>query len=461
MDGIRRAAVAGAFYRGEADALGAQVDALLVPAGRREPRLSGPKALIVPHAGYIYSGAVAGRAYGELAAARGVVKRVVLLGPVHRVAVSGLALPGASEFDTPLGRVAIDAAAAAAIGDLPQVLTSPAAHAHEHALEVQLPFLQRVLGNFTLLPLAVGNASTAEVADVIERLWGGRETLVVVSTDMSHYHRYDEAKRIDGATLARIAAFATDLDHEEACGATPLNGLLRVARARRLSIELLGACNSGDTAGDRERVVGYSAFALYDPAGEAPEDEIGRTLIGIARGAIGGALDAHSAMAASVRLLPDAAWLARPGASFVTLTLERALRGCIGSLQAARPLGEDVAQNALHAAFRDPRFAPLKRAEWPRVQTEVSLLSTPQPLSFADESDLLSQLRAGEDGLILEWAGRRGTFLPQVWETLPDKRRFLEELRRKAGLPVDTPLAQCKLSRYRVRKWREADLALN
>ena len=461
MSGIRPAAVAGAFYPGDARTLGAQVDALLGRAERSEPQLSIPKALIVPHAGYIYSGAVAGRAYGELAAARGVVTRVVLLGPVHRVPVHGLALPGASGFDTPLGRIPVDSQAVAALAGLPQVVTSPAAHALEHSLEVQLPFLQRVLGDFALLPLAVGDASLAEVAEVIERLWGGRETLVVASTDLSHYHRYDEAKRIDGATLARIAAFATDLDHEEACGATPLNGLLRVARAKGLSIRLLEACNSGDTAGDRDRVVGYSAFALYDPAGEVSQDEAGRTLIGIARGAIGGALDARSGGAAAVRLLPDPAWLARPGASFVTLTIEGALRGCIGSLEALRPLGEDVAQNALHAAFRDPRFAPLTRAEWPRVQTEVSLLSAPRPMRFADEPDLLAQLRAGEDGLILECAGRRGTFLPQVWESLPDKRRFLAELRRKAGLAADTPLARCKLWRYQVRKWRESDYVLN
>ncbi len=459
MGDVRPAAVAGAFYPGAANALAAQVDALLGGAEPDEPQLSVPKALIVPHAGYVYSGAVAGRAFAALAAARGSVTRVVLLGPVHRVPVRGLALPGASGFDTPLGRVPIDLDSAAVLRGLPQVVTSPAAHALEHSLEVQLPFLQRVLGSFSLLPLAVGAATVAEVAEVIERLWGGRETLVVVSTDLSHYHRYEEAKRIDAVSVARIASFATDLDHEEACGATPLNGLLRVARARGLSIRLLDACNSGDTAGERDRVVGYSAFALHDQAEEVTHHETGRTLLGIARGAIAGALDASRG--GSVRLLANPAWLARPGATFVTLTMDGALRGCIGSLQAERPLGEDVAANALHAAFRDPRFPALTRPEWPRVETEVSLLSAPRPMRFADEADLLEQVRPGEDGLILECAGRRGTFLPQVWESLPDKRRFLEELRRKAGLPADTPLARCKLSRYQVRKWRDSDLVPN
>ncbi|HVB47270.1 MAG TPA: AmmeMemoRadiSam system protein B [Burkholderiales bacterium] len=461
MGEVRPAAVAGTFYPGAANALAAQVDALLGGTEPVEPQISIPKALIVPHAGYIYSGAVAGRAFAALAAARGSVTRVVLLGPVHRVPVRGLALPGASAFDTPLGRVPIDQQSVTVLRGLPQVVTSPAAHALEHSLEVQLPFLQRVLGSFSLLPLAVGAASVAEVAEVIERLWGERETLVVVSTDLSHYHSYGEAKRIDAASVARIASFTTDLDHEEACGATPLNGLLRVARARGLSIRLLDARNSGDTAGERDRVVGYSAFALYDKAEELTHHETGRTLIGIARAAIDGALDAGSAGGASLRLLANPAWLARPGASFVTLTMDGALRGCIGSLQAERPLGEDVAANALHAAFRDPRFPALTRAEWPRVETEVSLLSTARPMRFADEADLLAQVRPGEDGLILECAGRRGTFLPQVWESLPDKRRFLEELRRKAGLPADTPLARCRLSRYQVRKWRESDVVPN
>lgn len=454
MTTVRPAAVAGAFYPGAPQALAAQIDRFLLDPDDAGPARGTPKALIVPHAGYAYSGSVAGRAYRMLRGARDVVSRVVLLGPVHRVPVRGLALPGAEAFATPLGTVPVDAEAIRALAGLPQVVTSPAAHALEHSLEVQLPFLQQILGRFALLPLAVGDASAAEVAQVIERLWGGPETLFVLSTDLSHYHDYEEARRIDGATLARIASFAVDLDHEQACGATPLNGLLRVAREKGLSIRQVAACNSGDTAGDRDRVVGYASFALYAPSGEAPsEDEKGRTLLGIARGAIGSRLGQASAPP-----LDRPAWLAQPGATFVTLTLDGTLRGCIGSLQAHRPLGQDVAANAEHAAFRDPRFAPLSLQEWPRVAAEVSLLSTPEKAEFGDEIDLLGRLRPGVDGVILEHRGRRGTFLPQVWESLPDPRRFMQELRRKAGLPADTPLAQCGVWRYQVVKWREADL---
>lgn len=445
MTSVRPAAVAGLFYPGERHALAEQVQNLLGQAAEPTPRAALPKALIVPHAGYVYSGAVAARAYGELAAARGVVRRVVLLGPVHRVAVRGLAFAGTDAFATPLGTVPVDQAALRALHDLPQVVRSDPAHAQEHSIEVQLPFLQTVLGEFKLVPLAVGTASVAEVAEVLERLWGGPETLIVISTDLSHYHRYDEARRVDAATLARIAKLASDIDHDEACGATPLNALLACAKRRQLPLRLLAACNSGDTAGDRQRVVGYSSLALD----EVSPREAGATLVRIARGAI------ESRLVQERMDLPAAAWLGYPGATFVTLLKDGELRGCIGSLDAVRPLGHDVAENAVAAAFRDPRFPALSAQEWPRCDVEVSLLSAPQRMRFRDEADLLRQIRAGEDGLIVEAEGRRGTFLPQVWDGLPDKRAFLDALLRKAGLPADTPLERCAISRYRVVKYKQ------
>ena len=447
MASIRRAAVAGMFYPDDAPSLISEVDKLfggVEPA----PRLGFPKALVVPHAGYIYSGPVAARAYDELAPARGIARRVVLLGPVHRVPVRGLAVPTDSAFVTPLGQVPIDQAALAVVRELPQVVASDLAHLHEHALEVQLPFLQRQLGEFALVPFAVGDATIDEVAEVLERLWGGPETLIVISTDLSHYHTYARARDIDRATLARIAAFATDIDHDEACGATPLNGFLALAERRRLSIKLLAACNSGDTAGDKGRVVGYSSFALYERGSDVSLPEAGQTLLAIARAAIEAKLYGSASAV-------DAPWLRQAGATFVTLMKDGQLRGCIGSLEASRPLGADVAENAIAAAFRDPRFPPMTPDEWPRVRIEVSLLSAPKPMRFADEADLLAQLRPGEDGVILEADGRRATFLPQVWESIPDKRAFLLELARKAGLPADVRLARCRISRYRVTKWTE------
>jgi len=265
---VRQPAVAGAFYPGQAAALASTVASLLAAARAELPRGHAPlppKALVVPHAGYVYSGLMAARGYAQLAAARETVRRVLLLGPAHRVPVRGLALPGCAAFATPLGEVEIDQDAVELLRDLPQVCVNPAAHALEHALEVQLPFLQTVLADFKLLPLVVGAAEPTQVAEVLERLWGGPETLIVISSDLSHYLPYRTAQAIDGATVERILALQGPLTHEQACGATPIDGLLLAARRHALQPQLLGLCNSGDTAGDRQRVVGYTAIAFTPP----------------------------------------------------------------------------------------------------------------------------------------------------------------------------------------------------
>lgn len=267
MTSVRPAAVAGSFYPADPQSLALEVSGLLEEAGRKaadeiQPL---PKAVVVPHAGYIYSGPIAASAYARLAAARERVRRVVLLGPTHRVAVRGLALPGVDSFATPLGLISVDQEAIQKIGGLPQVLISRQAHAWEHSLEVQLPFLQTVLKNFSLVPLAVGHASAEQVAEVIEALWGGDETLLVISTDLSHYLSYPVAKQVDSTTVGAILAMQQNIDHEQACGATPLSGFLLAARRRGLKPELLDLRNSGDTAGDRSRVVGYCALAFTEP----------------------------------------------------------------------------------------------------------------------------------------------------------------------------------------------------
>lgn len=256
---IRPPAVAGAFYPGDAQSLADGVCRLLAGA---IPEAPAPKALIVPHAGYVYSGGTAAAAYRLLRPIRSLVRRVILLGPAHRVAVRGLAVPAAAYFSTPLGAVPIDRNALAALADLPQVVVSDAAHAPEHSLEVQLPFLQTALADFRLVPFAVGHCSPAAVAQVLDRLWGGTETLVVVSSDLSHYLSYREAEAIDSTTCGRILELSPDIDTQEACGAYPINGLLIAARRHGLRPSLVQRCNSGDTAGDRSRVVGYAAFAF-------------------------------------------------------------------------------------------------------------------------------------------------------------------------------------------------------
>lgn len=260
---LRPPAVAGLFYPADADGLHAQVAAYLSAAVPAE-NIAAAKALIVPHAGYIYSGAVAATAYAGLSLRREIIRRVIILCPTHRVPVPGMALPAAQSFATPLGAVAVDREAWLLVKELPGVVVDDLPHSREHAIEVQLPFLQTALDHFAILPLAVGDADPKLVAHVLESLWGGPETLIVISSDLSHYYPYQQASWRDKATIAQILQLDASLEHEQACGATPINGLLLAARNHHLSPHVLDLRNSGDTAGDRNRVVGYTAIAFAE-----------------------------------------------------------------------------------------------------------------------------------------------------------------------------------------------------
>lgn len=276
MHTVRPAAVAGSFYPENGQTLtnniNALLDATISDIDRKIDLITKPvlpKAIVVPHAGYIYSGQTAAIAYSHLAAWRNTIKRVILLGPVHRVPVRGLALPDTDAFATPLGEVELDKAAMASITGMKQVVVNSLAHAQEHSLEVQLPFLQSVLDDFKLVPLAVGDATSAEVAEVLNALWGGPETIIVVSSDLSHYLPYAMAEAVDQSTVQDILDMKGTLTHQQACGGTPVNGLISAAGKHHLYPTLLDLCNSGDTAGDKKRVVGYASFMFTEETGNA------------------------------------------------------------------------------------------------------------------------------------------------------------------------------------------------
>lgn len=248
------------FYPASATELARVVDGYVGEAATEVPADAPvPKAVVVPHAGYVYSGSTAALAFARLAPAAGRITRVVLFGPSHRVPLRGLAFPSATIFRTPLGDVPIGRPD---LSGLPQVVVSDVPHAPEHSLEVQLPFLQRVLHDVELVPFAVGEADGEEVAAVVDRLWGGPETLLVFSSDLSHYHPYAEAQRLDRETVDRMLALDGPISPNRACGARGVNGLLVSAARRGLHTELYGLCNSGDTAGDKYRVVGYAAIGM-------------------------------------------------------------------------------------------------------------------------------------------------------------------------------------------------------
>jgi hypothetical protein len=313
---------------------------------------------------------------------------------------------------------------------------------------------QAILARFSLIPLVAGDASPEEVAQVLERLWGGPETLIVISSDLSHYLDYATARELDSVTCRAIETLdAGAVGYDQACGRVPIAGLLTLARRKHLSVTTLDLRSSGDTAGDRRRVVGYGAWMFAEPAfggqrrGEGEEqaqetdfaaatrrmlDRHGVTLLHVAASSIEHGL--RHAQPLPVTAADYAEDLRSVGASFVTLRNAGRLRGCVGSPEAHRPLVEDVAVNGFAAAFRDGRFPDLTADERYALRVSVSVLSPPQPLSFADEADLVGQLCPGRDGLIIDSNRRRALFLPQVWESLGEAHEFLGHLKEKAGL---------------------------
>jgi MEMO1 family protein len=459
---IRQPAVAGTFYPADPDTLRRQVARFVADAG--VPPRDGtplPKAIIGPHAGYAYSGPVAGHAYSRLAAARGRINRVVLIGPSHYLAFQGLAVDTAEAWEMPGGRVALDTEAIARLRRLPMVGELDAAYAREHALEVHLPFLQEVLGEFRLVPIVAGDVSADAVAAVFDALWGGPETLIVVSTDLSHYLDYATCRSVDQRTAEAIERLdPAGVTRDGACGAVPTRGLLLAAQRHGMAIERLDLRNSGDTAGGRDRVVGYGAWALFEPVAasaldtgrpdteQAAIEAVAPALLALVREAIVHGLATGQPPATALGAdLP--ALLAAPGAAFITLRRNGQLRGCIGSPVATRPLAIDVSQHAFNAAFRDPRFPTLHFDELTALELSVSVLTPPVAMRFIDEADLLAQLQPHVDGLIIEDAGRRALFLPSVWEELRDKRQFLGTLKLKAGLPAEHFSASFTARRFR------------
>jgi hypothetical protein len=432
---VREPAVAGLFYPSDArqlrDAVAGHVEAAPVP----DPPVDA-RALIAPHAGYRYSGATAGAAYRALAGRRAAVERVVLAGPAHRVAVGGVGVgvSTARAWRTPLGEVPVDVDACRDLVAAGVAVEADDAHAPEHSLEVHLPFLLEVLGPVTIVPVVVGRCPPRAVADMLDRVWDGEGTLVVVSSDLSHYLDDATARRRDARTrLAIIEGRAADIGPYDACGCVAIAGLLLAARPRELAPRTLALATSADASGDPSRVVGYGAFG-FGASPPLTADE--RTwLVDRARAAIG-----HELATGEVDPLGDGEVPERlrlPGASFVTLEHSGDPAGCIGSLEPVRPLWADVARNGRGAAFADPRFPPLAASALDAVVVKVSVLSALVPLPAPGSDELAAALRPRVDGLVVEADGKRATFLPTVWDKLSAPDRFVAALLAKAELAPD------------------------
>ncbi|WP_374448387.1 AmmeMemoRadiSam system protein B [Stella sp.] len=447
---VKPPAVAGAFYPAGREALAAEVVRLL-KAARTE--IHDPKAVVAPHAGFGYSGAVAATAYRALAAGRGRVRRVVLMGPAHRVPVRGAVLPQAHAFATPIGELAVDRAAMAPLLAMPDVTVDDVPFQREHSLEVHLPFIQAALGPVGLVPMLVGAMPPERVEAVLDAVWGGPETAVVVSSDLSHFHDYETASGFDRACSKAIELLKLeDIADHQACGRVGIKGLIRMARKLDMRATTIDLRNSGDTGGDRDRVVGYGSYAFEHAATARLPEARRRFLLDLAARSIRRGI--HKGEPAAVEFAPDAPpTLAAHRATFVTLEQEGRLRGCIGSVIAHAPLARDVAVNAFKSAFADPRFPKLTEPELARCRMSVSILSTPRPIAFRDEAELVAALQPDRDGVILQDQGKRGLFLPHVWSGLPEPAQFVRQLKAKAGLPRDHWSPGLRAWRFGVEKF--------
>lgn len=462
MDIYRKPAVAGLFYPAEPQVLNDEIANYF--GNDYKKHASQPRIVIVPHAGYQYSAEAVVQAYLPLQDYAEKIKTVILLGPSHYVALNGAALPLADYFKTPLGKVEINHEIVKALQKNKLFSVSAKAHKNEHSLEVQLPFLQKVLKNFDIVPLVYGDVEPQQLADVLKKYLKKSEVLLVVSADLSHYHDYDTAAKMDENTAEKIAQGQADVDYHHSCGAAGINTALLLGGYFHLKPEILALINSGDVSADKNRGVGYGAWSFSDN---------GKKLSTIEReynGLKGFAKDyGEQIMSATRKALEQVVQnkTYRPqgseyeehlfdrGASFVTLTQKGNLRGCVGSLYPRQAIVADVVANAQKAAREDSRFSPLTEEDLATTNITVSLLTDYEKIHYQDEADLVRQLRPHIDGVVIRDGNRQGLFLPSVWEQISDRQSFLNNLKLKAGMSPSFWSNDIQVYRFRTVEVKE------
>ncbi|MDR2694355.1 MAG: AmmeMemoRadiSam system protein B [Chitinispirillales bacterium] len=442
-DKIRKSAVAGRFYPASPKELRDDVDKYLAAAAPTDKSTpASVNVLVAPHAGYIFSASVAAGAYVRASRA---AKTVILIGPSHHKRFDGVHVTDARYYETPLGKVEVNQEINAKLSGHPLCLRAPGAEENEHCLEVQLPFLQVLLGagKFTIVPLITGNVGAKAVAEMLLPFVDDT-TMVVASSDLSHYQPQREARDIDDATISTVLSGNAE-GFMEACGETAIRVAMEIAAKKGLSAELIDARTSYETApeyGDPHRVVGYAAIAFVKNGAEGggAEDfsqQEREYMLKLARETLKSAVRGGDTRQSQPKPKPELSRLARNYGCFVTLNSHGQLRGCIGNIEPIKPLYKGIADNAANAAFHDPRFPKIKATELEDIKIEVSVLTRPAPLGAKSPDDILKKLVPFEHGVILKLGPRQSTFLPQVWEQLPDKVMFLEHLAMKAGAGRD------------------------
>ncbi len=437
----RDPAVAGRFYPDDAEALRKIIADLTAKAGKPSVELPADRplrALIMPHAGYSYSGYAAAHAAAVLENHR--FDKIIVLGPDHNAGFNGCAISDVTAYRTPLGTIDLHPDVEQLRRQTDLFITPPSvSEKREHSVEVILPFLQYWLPPFKLIPLIVGNASPVRIGQALAPLLDD-QTLIIASSDLSHYLPYTQAVLRDQETIKEILSLQADQllsDRNRACGKIPIAVIIYLAQTHHWQPVFIHYSNSGDTSGDRDRVVGYSVIAFY--GGQSMAKKItkkqGAALVQLARETI---FERLGMKAESPEIDPEKEpALQEHSGTFVTLTIDGNLRGCIGSLTADESIVPGIKRNAINAAFQDPRFPPLSREEAERVSVEISVLTPPEPLVYKNPKEILAKLTPNVDGVIIQKGLARATFLPQVWEQLPEKEVFLEHLCTKAGLPAN------------------------
>lgn len=432
---IRKAAVAGQFYPSDAVELRREIQKYL--AGCRVlPEI--PRLLISPHAGYVFSAPVAANGFASI---NKNIKRVFLIGPSHHVWFKGISIPKVSHYETPLGLVELDQEIISKLRDNPIVCDAKGAHEPEHCLEVQLPFLQVQLDKFKIVPILTGDITALHVAQLLIPFLD-ESSVVIASSDLSHYHENSKARMIDDRTIETIISGETD-GFIEGCGETPIRVIMHMAQKLGLQPLKLDSRTSYETApqyGSQSKVVGYASIVYVNKKQEITEkgckeltEPHREYLLKLARNS----LNSSVKKTADPTITDVPQLLKEDRGCFVTLTVNGNLRGCIGYIEPIKPLYQAVIDNAENAALSDPRFPVVTPKELDNIKVEVSVLTKPEPLLFSDANDLLKKLVPGVHGVILQMGSRQSTFLPQVWEQLPDKIQFLEHLSIKAGMPRD------------------------
>ncbi len=433
---VRKAAVAGQFYPAGATELRKDVLSYMT---EKKSLLKPPRLLISPHAGYVFSGPVAGRGFATLSKE---IRRVFLIGPSHHVWFKGISIPEVTHYQTPLGVVGLDLDVIEKLRSNSFVCSAKGAHEPEHCLEVQLPFLQVQLKDFKIIPILTGEIDPVQVAELLFPFLD-ETTLVIASSDLSHYYPQSKARQVDDKTIQTILDGKID-GKIDGCGKTSIYVVMHLARKMNLTPHLLDARTSYETApqfGSDSRVVGYASIVYINKSDSVPlSSEISELkaehksyLLRLARKSLNAAV-LRKPVTDTVEI-PEI--LKDHRGCFVTLTSKGDLRGCIGYIEPIKPLYRAVIENAENAALKDPRFPPVTAKELEGIKVEVSVLTKPQPLKFSTPDELLKKLVPGVHGVILRKGSFQSTYLPQVWEQLPDKMKFLEHLSLKAGMPRD------------------------